>query len=660
MTMLDEGFRAAVADNGVLLLPERPPRVGPVTRYLLTRTAVLLASQVVLGTIVLFLTAGGGGRAFGLGLVFPGAGFLLTASPLGLVVTAALVVVAVVLWWGISAHLAIPLVWWGSAIAAAIAADGPRLFVDRGTTWEWAVPFAYVALGIAVGLTATHYERRYRARLAAVPELNAYLATATAPDPVSARMPLTDVDRALVRWTHEMALQRPDGFEGFDWGEQIHGPTCVRYQLDFLTWALALHAVNHVPNAPVTVERAMAALIERQTDIRIWGYWRTLNRIGNFCNDPDPIVRDNIMFSAYLLDVINLYEAATGSDRFDMPGSLTFVWKDGRTFSYDHASLAAAVHRNLAESPLGMFPCEPGWVFTACNTFAAQGLAGHARLHGSDFWDDVYPHWRRGLEQEMLTPDGKFLHIRSKITGLSFDTGEVVDGEYATTGTNGFADVAPDMALRGRLLALRGADARMAALAAAVDKGVLRLSLPPAPERNTGITTAVPAWTAVLGGAMATGHTELAAAARAGVDAECATGKRWPDRPLTAGVQNTGIHLLIRWATPMSSADLARRGYVAPVGPVLRTDHWPQLLVTEAISPDGERLELAVEPGDAARSHRLRLDGLVPGRSYTLTGGDGAGGVVDVEAVADGVGAAEIDVTVAAPMRLALAPEVAT
>ena len=78
------------------------------------------------------------------------------------------------------------------------------------------------------------------------------------------------------------------------------------------------------------------------------------------------------MLSAYLADQINLYEAATGSTRFDEPGSLTFVWKDGRTFAYDHHSIAEAVRRNFEANALGFFPCEPGWVFTACNTMGAQ------------------------------------------------------------------------------------------------------------------------------------------------------------------------------------------------------------------------------------------------------------------------------------------------
>ena len=190
----------------------------------------------------------------------------------------------------------------------------------------------------------------------------------------------------------------------------------------------------------------------------MWKYWRTLNLIGNFDPNPDPIVRDNIMLSAYVAEQVNLYEAATGSTRFDEPGSLTFVWKDGRTFAYDHHSIVEAVRRNFEANELGFFPCEPGWVFTACNTMGAQALKGHDTHHGTDHWPAVEPQWRHAVEDEMLTPDGNLPHIRSKIVGLSFDTGEVPGGEYFLTGTNGFADVAPDLAARGGLLAMRGVD----------------------------------------------------------------------------------------------------------------------------------------------------------------------------------------------------------
>ncbi len=651
MTLL-EGFRPEVADNGLLLLPEHPPRLGPVSRRLIARTGLLLAAQIILGSLMVFLSSSDRVRAIGLGLVFPGAGFLFSASPIGLLVTLAVMVLAVVLWWGISAHFGIPLVWWGSALLAGVLVDGPRVFTDRGTTWGWAIPAAYLAGLAVVALVSLHYERRYHARLAQVPELNRYLAATTVPGAVTEPIALGDVDRELVRWAYDLALQPLDRFEGFDWGEQIHGPTCVRYQLDFLTWALALHAVNHVPNAPATVERAMAALIERQTDIRVWGYWRTLNRIGNFRNDPDPILHDNIMFSAFLLETINMYEAATGDDRFDAEDGLTFVWKDGRTFTYGHERLAQAVHRNVSQSELGLFPCEPGWVFTACNTFAAQGLAGHARHHGSHYWADVHDHWRRGLEQEMLTPDGNFLHIRSKLTGLSFDTGEVPGGQYFTTGTNGFVDVAPDLAARGKALALRGVDARLDTLATHIRDGVLDLELTPAPERNTGIATSVPEWTGLIGATLAAGRRDVATAAIATASQHCGTGGRWPDRPLTAGVQNTGIHMVVRWGTPMSTGDLAIRGYRAPEGPVLANDLWPALLVTEARAPEPATLEVTVEPGLCSGNHRFELEHLRPEVTYVV---ESLSGRFTVRADSDG--RAAVDVPVAGLTRVRIAPE---
>ncbi len=140
------------------------------------------------------------------------------------------------------------------------------------------------------------------------------------------------------------------------------------------------------------------------------------------------------------------------------------MWKDGGTYAYDHHSIVEAVRRNFEANPIGFFPCEPGWMFTACNTMGAQALKGHDTIHGTSHWPAVEPQWRHAVEVEMMTPNGNLPHIRSKLVGLSFNTGEVINGEYFVTGTNGFADVAPDLAARTRLLGLRGVDAKMAAL----------------------------------------------------------------------------------------------------------------------------------------------------------------------------------------------------
>jgi hypothetical protein len=638
-----------VGPNGVLLLAEHPPRMGPVSRRLVMRLLYSLSLLVVVGSVLVVLSDSAAVRAAGLSLVFPGGGLLYIASPLLFVVALGALTLAVVLWWGISAHWGIPLVWLAAGITAVVLADGPRLFADRGATWPWAVPLVYALAAAAVGVAVFRIERKYRRKLAMVPELNTYLASAQLPARPRTPEEPTDFDAELLRWTYDMALQPLDQFKGFDWGEQIHGPTCARYQLNMLGYALAVYAANNLPNAPQPVETALANLIDKATDLRVWGYWRTLNLIGNFDANPDPIVRDNIMLSAYLAEQVNLYEAATGSTRFDEPGSLTFVWKDGRTFAYDHHSIAEAVRRNFEANALGFFPCEPGWVFTACNTQGAQALKGHDTLHGTAHWTAVEPGWRHAVEVEMMTPDGNLPHIRSKLVGLSFDTGEVLGGEYFLTGTNGFADVAPDLAARAGLLGLRGVDAKMVALRDSIVDGELQLEMTPAPERNTLITTAVPQWTRLFGGARAVGEDDVARAALRRMEATCGTGRRWPERPLQAGVQTIGIHVLQRWGSPLSSAALALRGYEPPSGPILRDAPWDELLVTKARSVGDTTLELSVRPRDAAGTFTLGFDALVPGRDYRFVLPGSARSVR-----ADGDGCARVEVTIDRPVDATL------
>jgi hypothetical protein len=635
------------------LLPEHPRRMGPVTRRLVLRTVAVVTAVQAIG--IALVLVGGRWRTFGLGLALPGGGFLHTAAPIAFVLTWVAVSLALVLWWGMSVHWGIPLVWLGSALAAVLWADGPRLGFARGTTWEWAVVPVYLLAAVAVGALVLTFESRFRRKRAAIPTLNAYLSTAALPEPARPLRQPDDMDAELLRWAYELSLQPVDEFAGFEWGEQFHGGTVVRYQLNYLGWALAPYAVNYVPNAPRQIELAMRNLVHKQTDLRVWRYWRTLNLIGNLDANPDPLVRDNIMFSGFTGDQINLYEAATGSTVFDEPGSLTFVWEDGRTFAYDHHSWMEAVRANFDKSRLTFFPCEPGWAFAACNTIGAQALLGHDRLHGTTHWSELEQRWRRALEDEYLLPDGNYANIRSTHTGLSWDTGETPGGEYFTTGSHGFADVAPDLALRGRMLQLRGAPEKMAALAGMVRDGELSMELPLEWERNRVRRSAVPSWTKLIAGARMVGQGELAEAAARACDRQCATGAGWPERPLDVGVANLALHLLVRWSTPTDNATLNLRGYVPPVGPVLDEAPWPAVMVTVARSLDGVSLELELRPGPepSADAVTLGFTAMRRGATYDLIRDDGT---TSARLVADGAGAASASLLVDTTVRLRLAP----
>lgn len=637
----------------VPLLREDPPRLGPVTRRLLLRLLVGLGLVQAVGALLL-LTGGAAARAAGTSLVFPGAGFLYVAHPELFVLTWLLMVVALVLWWGASAHLAIPVVWLAAVAGSAALADGPRLLTDPGTTWSWAVPAAYLLLVGSVGSALWRSERQFRAKRARIGALNAHLAALPAPSPRErvARTP-DDMDVQLLRWVCAVADQPDDGLVGLDWGEQFHSGTQLRYQLNALCWALSLYAANMVPNAQTQVEASLARLIEKHTDLRVWGYWRTLNLLGNFDPDPDPIRRDNIMFSAFLGDVLNIYEAATGSDRFDQPGSLTFVWKDGRTFPYDHHRIAAAVESNYEKSRLGFFPCEPGWSFTVCNVMGAQSLLGHDVLHGTQSWDRVRPGWVRALDEEYATPDGSYAHIRSSLVGLSWDTGEVPGGHYLAAGSHRFADILPAHARRADALERLGAGGKIGQLASMVDEdGRLELELPAVLERSRARRSALAGWNGVVGGALLMGEHRLAKAAMEAAARQCGTGGVWPDRPLHSGLQALGTHMILRWSAPLGAADLNVRGYRPPVGPVLASTAWDQVLVVEARSPDGRALTLRLEPQAApVPAAELHLTALQPGGRYRLTG-DGVDAVVQADA--DGRGA--VTVAVPGPVALVLEP----
>jgi Linalool dehydratase/isomerase len=633
------------------LLPERPRRMGPITRLLVLRTvAVVLVVQAI--GIALVVSGGVRARAAGLSLALPGGGFLYTAAPVAFVLTWVAISLALVLWWGMSLHWGVPLVWFASSGASALWAQGPRLGIERGTTWWWAMPVVHVLTVAALGTLVYTFEARFRRKRANVAELNEYLGTATLPEPARPLRIPDDMDAELLRWAYELTMQPVDEFRGFEWGEQFHGGTVVRYQLNYLGWALAPYAVNYVPNAPRQIELALRNLVLKQTDLRVWRYWRTLNLIGNLDANPDPLVRDNIMFSGFTGDQINLYEAATGSTLFDEPGSLTFVWEDGRTFAYDHHSWMEAVQRNFERSRLTFFPCEPGWAFAACNTIGAQALLGHDRLHGTTMWSDLEPRWRTALEEEYLLPDGNYANIRSTHTGLSWDTGETPGGEYFTTGSHGFADVAPDLALRGRMLQLRGAPEKMAGMATMMRDGELMLELPEEWERNRVRRTAVNAWTKLVAGARMVGQGNLAEAALRAGDRQCATGEVWPERPLRTGVANLALHMLVRWSTPMDNATLNLRGWVPPVGPVLDEVPWPQVLVTVARSSDGETLDLVLRPGPAPSEAPVTLGfiDLRPITAYCLLDGDRV--VAELVASAEGTAGVAIPVLDAIALRL--------
>jgi hypothetical protein len=111
----------------------------------------------------------------------------------------------------------------------------------------------------------------------------------------------------------------------------------------------------------------------------------------------------------------------------------------------------------------------------------------------------------------------------------------------------------------------------MAALQQKIVNGYLDVSFAPKRERATYIMSTLGDWTGVIGGARAVGNEAVAEAATRSMERDCATGARFPDRPLKAGVQSIAAALWPRWGQPMSLGQLTLRGYVGLRGPILET-----------------------------------------------------------------------------------------
>lgn len=605
-----------------------------------------MAGLLFAGSLLLFAATDPRWQAAGLSLLVPGGGLLYVGAPVLFALWLALFGLALVLWWGVSAVLApAAVIVTGAVLPMLLAPDSPA------DCWWWAVPVLYLLYAAAIGTAVVRAERAHRVKVAAVPELNEYLARTQAPVPTRTPREPDELDARMLGFLLELGLQPLDEFAGFDHGEQFHGGTCLRYQLTMLGSALAVAQVNLLPNFPGLIERAQRNLIDKQTDIRVWRYWRIENILGNLRWDPDPITRDNIMFSGFLASQLGEFEAATGSTHFDRPGSLTFTWRDGRRFRYDHHSLIDAVARNFRRADLGIFPCEPGWVFSVCNAMAAQGVRSYDVTHRSGVWAKTEPGWRAGIFGEMMTPDGNIRHLRSALFGFTFNDGDGT-GEYPVSGNHNFQDTAPDMALRGTLLQLRGVAEKLAALEALIDgDGVLALPVTPKPERGTRYVTALTEWLGIIAGAMAVGNDRVARAAERALLRQCGVAGEFPTRPLDGGLMIGAALMMVIWGTPLSVADLAQRGYRPPAGPLLLDAPWPALLVTKARSTDGSTLDLVVEPHRAAPGERHVLRFGTTGGRYRLVGPG-----VDELLEPDADGRCTVSVTVERRMPLTLRP----
>jgi hypothetical protein len=519
-----------------------------------------------------------------------------------LAVILALFAVSFMLWVGLGMQFAPILVWFGSDAASAASATHAG-----GLVADLVVPMALLGLVVVPSLRPSRDSTLPRS-LPASPHAQ------RTTHPIA-----TDEQLTVVRTMCDLALQPLEQFNGFDTIDQFR-EAAWRYQLTSAGYALALHQRIHAPAFTGYLSQAQANLITKHLEPKVWRYWRWENLWGNLRWDPDPIKRENVMLSGYLLLSLGSYEQLSGDHRFHEPGALTF----GR-YPYDADSIAESVSRQMGASWICAYPCEPNWVFIYCNIVAYLGLMTQDSLTGSTHASVIADRFRSTIAEEFRGRSGQFQTIRSQRFGFSIPgSGAIADLTAAFL----LNPVHPDLARSGwdRVRSTIEIDAEGCA---SMQLGFLDHIDPGTYTISTGFAYS---WLAAAAREM--GDDEVA-------DAAISTVTRLAPPTTADGAKRWGLSNFANFVLALGvlgERDAFRTlvtGGRPTMGPMLAGVNYPQVLIARAVT-DGRDLELTICPDGSSSDTRLLFADLVPHRTYELKG-------AGVPVVADAAGEAAVE-----------------
>jgi hypothetical protein len=579
------------------LIPKAQALHGPLTARRLRRFYLMLAVVFLVGITPSLTGASPYWKAFGMGLLFPGAGFLYAGGVLGVLfalLCAAAFTVIMFYWWARGVVLAPPGVLVGAAALAALWTGN-----HEGITWtEWLVPGAVLAMYATLA-----FKRRqsFEAALARADKFNAVIERAEPmlrdhPVAAAGEMPPTQI--AEFRRMLDLALQPVDSWNGFPMNDTWQDGA-LRYQICTMSWNLALGQYTQLPAFHGYLNRAQENLIRKHIDRKTWNYWYWESMWGNLKPDKNPVHIDNIMLTGFLGLSLGMFETASGTSPFAAPGSLTFRWDEDTAFSYSHSTLLEEVVKNYQRYDFGWFPCEPHWIYSMCNLVGRNALAFHDARHGTHYVDRMAERFNRTMSSEMALPDGRIKVCTSSLFGFQVPSLSGLFGE--TWGIRFLTPHAPEQAerlwqilkqdfisvdadgrLKFRLLPL-GWDTRKPA------------NFSKWPEMNPLVMT--------LWAALEMGDQEIIDATRKSMDERYGEGiaasMTWSGRNTIRNMVNKGL--------PRSWAN----------GPILANATYPEVIVTRAVS-DGAALTLVLHPGGAPGPSALEFGRLVPRRNYRI------------------------------------------
>ncbi|KAJ9612110.1 hypothetical protein H2200_003707 [Cladophialophora chaetospira] len=373
-------------------------------------------------------------RAASLGLLFPGAGLVAVCtipSILSFVLSTALIPVVLFVWFGMGG-LAFPITLWaGTAALSALLA--------RDSVLELAGPLTSAfCVGGLIYITYSTQRANAEARKNREARNNFLLdavrnnQTQATPAPKAGTREVDEQTLRFVQWSIELGLMPKDDFSYHDVIDQFQ-TAALRYQLYETVNVLGLYQNVYCPNFRGYLSQAQVNVIDKSCTKKVMEFWKYESMAGKFkfnSHGWDPIKKDNIMVTGYILQAVGIYQSNTGDDRYTKPGSMVFEITDSIKYPYDIKGIADSVHRNMDEAAYCLYPCEPNWLYTPCNLVGIGGILLTDRLLGNTYGENLRERFEHALETEFTNADGSILPIRSELTGFTIPglAGALSDG----------------------------------------------------------------------------------------------------------------------------------------------------------------------------------------------------------------------------------------
>ena len=627
------------AEHRYTLRLGKPRWTGPIAGRRIVRALTLLGALWLTGLTAVVTDAPQQLTAFALSLALPGGGLLYMGHWLLFAAGLVLFVWSVFIWWA-AGPVVLPL--FTVLALAALSASHRHPSVP---SWTAAAALAVPPLVIAISVATQAV--RFRSQVRRGREIDARLARETFVRPTTCAVPpvteSTLEDLAALRYALDLALQPIDSFDGFTKIDQFR-ESALRYQLNSLGYALATSQYTRTPAFTGYLAEAQRNAITKMLDKRVWGYWAIENLWGNLRWNPDPADRENVMLTGFLGLQVGMYESLN-DNRFSQPGALTFTWNDQRGYPNSFATLAESIRRNMLQSDFTLFPCEPNWIYTVCNTFGLNTMLMHDRLHGTAISENVAEQLRQSYDTEFTRPDGRIIGVRCERLGLSWNfwAGPVIQLTTAFWANAGMPELAQRTwwIVRDQEIHDRGDRVGFApSVSSRLDPGNYRLG-------NDAYGQALIAMAAREMGDEATATLAIAGLEDSGKPLTANGARRYSALSTLGNLyalqsrfnRANGLHDFVNHGAP----DAWRRG------PVLAEAAYPDVLVAKAVT-DGHALDLVLRPGAEPCRTTLRVERLVPQRIYRLEG------AVTDSVTASPIGTATFDVDLGGRLEVRVVP----